>query len=94
MNDFLKRAGEYYANCLMQGYTYPPDLRTTEIEQFLSRMPNSADYDMAEFFFATNGIGYPFNNGKSVLSHAMHRHLPAILEMVIIVHLQIKMYYE
>lgn len=61
MNDFLKRAGEYYANCLMQGYTYPPDLRTTEIEQFLSRMPNSADYDMAEFFFATNGIGYSFN---------------------------------
>ncbi len=60
MNDFLKRAGEYYANCLMQDYTYPPNPRTIEIEQFLSRMPNSVDYDMVESFFA-NRNGYPFN---------------------------------
>ena len=60
MNDFLNRAGEYYANCLMQDYTYPPNPRTIEIEQFLSRMPNSVDYDMTESFFA-KGMGYPFN---------------------------------
>lgn len=60
MNDFLKRAGENYARYIMQGYTHHPNPHTTEIEQFLSRMPNSVDYDMAESFFA-NGMGYPFN---------------------------------
>lgn len=60
MNDFLKRAGEYYAYCIMQDYTYSPDPRTIEIEQFLSRVPNSADYDMVESFFA-NRNGHPFN---------------------------------
>ncbi|GEM_PF-1800883 len=60
MNDFLKRVGEYYAYYIMRDYTYPPNPRTIEIEQFLSRMPNSVDYDMEESFFA-NRNGYPFN---------------------------------
>lgn len=52
MSDFLKRAGEYYAYDLMRGYTYPMNSpQTQEIEQFLSRMPNSQDYDAIENFY-------------------------------------------
>lgn len=51
MNDFLKRAGECYAQNLMNGYTYPSNTQTQKIEQFLSRMPNSQDYDTIENFY-------------------------------------------
>lgn len=52
MANFLKRAGEYYAHNLMQGYTCSPNnTQTQEIEQFLSRMPNSQDHDTIENFY-------------------------------------------
>lgn len=51
MNDFLKQAGECYAHDLMNGYSYPSNIQTQEIEQFLSRMPNSQDYDAIENFY-------------------------------------------
>lgn len=67
MNDFLKRTGKCYASCLMQDYTYPPDSRTMEIEQFLSRMPNSVDYDTVESFFA-NRVPPPLFNRQQIRS--------------------------
>ena len=62
---YLKQAGNYYADYIMQGYECPqdgePNAITRNLENFMSHKLNSYDYDQIERFFRQYRHIQPFS---------------------------------